>query len=246
MEPPDEDLQAVRAAAFLIEALELGDAVEPSALASDLIALERSPTLATYAVELDSSVGLTAFLIYVYSLTALDADGRSGRDRFATDLATIERAAELGTPGPRPVAHAQGDVVAYLLATTPATLRALQGAPDPSEVAELEASLSDLLPVGEMAAIRAEAPPELLRLLRAANEEARRWLAALRASGRHVPESDAEVDQGAIELNEVERELALYLLDERSVQALLEALNLLLAAARGEASPWNGGGIASM
>jgi hypothetical protein len=26
----------------------------------------------------------------------------------------------------------------------------------------------------------------------------------------------------------------------------LEALNLLLAAARGEASPWNGGGIASM
>jgi hypothetical protein len=244
MDQPNDDHRALHAAAFLIEALELDDDVEPSALAPDLIALERSPTLATFAVELDSSVGPTAFLIYVYSLTARDEVGRSGRDRFAADLATIETAAELGTPGPRPVAHAQGDDVAYLLATTPATWRAVHGAPDPTEVDELEADLGDLLPVGELAAIRTEAPPELLRLLRAANEEARRWLAALHAGGRLVPDSAPGGDRATLELNEVERELALYLLDERSVQALLEALNVLLTAARGGEPP-SGAGASS-
>jgi hypothetical protein len=236
MDQPPDDHRALHAAAFLIEALELGDGVEPSGLAPDLIALDVSPPLATFAVELDSSVGPAAFLVYVYSLAAPDESGRSGRDRFAADLATIERAAELGTPGPRPVAHAQENEFAFILATTPATLRALQGAPDPAEGSALEAGLGDLLPVGEVAAIRAEVPPELLRLLRLANDEARRWLAALRAGGRLLPDSDPDADQPRIELNEAERELALYLLDERSVQALLEALNLLLTAARGTES----------
>jgi hypothetical protein len=233
MDQPADDLRALQAAAFLIEALELGGDVEASALAPDLIPLETSPTVATFAVELESSVGPAAFLVYVYSMDARDDDGRSGHDRFTADLATIERAAELGTPGPRAVASAQGEDVAYILATTPATLRALQGEPDPTEDEGLEAGISDLLPVGEVAAIRAESPPELLRLLREANEEAKRWLAAIRSSSRLAENAENGGDPALLELTEAERELALYLLDERSVQSLLEALNLLLSVARG-------------
>jgi hypothetical protein len=230
------DGRALRAAAFLIQALELGDDADPAALAPDLIAVQESSEQATFVVELESSVGPTAFVIYVYSLTGPGADGRAGRDRFDADQKTIETAAALDTPGPRPIAHALGPDEGYILATTPSTLRALTGETDPAATADLEAGLGELLPVGEVAAIRSEAPLELLRLLHAANEEAGRWLAALRAGGRVLPDPAGTSDPQSLELNEVESELALYLLDERSIQSLLRALNLLLTAARSGAA----------
>ena len=236
---PDE--RAVKAAAFLAQALELGPGTEPAALAADLASLKRDPHAAIFAAELDSSVGPAAFLVYVYAFDANGPDGRSGRDLFEADLATLRTAAERDAPGPRLVAHALGESEGYVLATTPATLRALRGEAPDEAIETLEAGPGELLPAGEAAEARRTGAEELLRLLRAANAEAVRWLAALQAEGRLRPEPGDEDALATIPFNEAETELALFLLDERSIQALLRALNLLLTAARAGASQALGG-----
>src|SRR5262245_54069989 len=142
MDPSGED-RALRAAAFLVQALELGNDADPAAMAPDLLPLHQTPVTTTFVVELESSVGPTAFLIYVYSLSASADDGRSGRALFERDLTTLETAASLDTPGPRPLAHAQTEVEGFILATTPATLRVLQGTSDETTTGMIEAGLSD-------------------------------------------------------------------------------------------------------
>ena len=64
-------------------------------------------------------------MIYHYELNTEDNEGRPGIELFQSDLRTLERAATLNTPGPRIVAHAVTDDEAFILATTPATHRAL-------------------------------------------------------------------------------------------------------------------------
>ncbi|HEY7032473.1 MAG TPA: hypothetical protein VH482_14125 [Thermomicrobiales bacterium] len=225
---------SLKIAAFVIQALDLGD--EPTALAPEVVALKRDLNAGISSLELDSSIGPAAFLVYHYLLDVLDAEGRSGRDLFDADLATLERAATHDSPGPRILAHATAGDEAYVLATTPATHRALTGAPP---LADLEATAADLLPGAETAETRRTAAADLLRLLREADGLAAAWLRAIQAEGRL-----AAGDTGAADLlafNEDETALALFLLDDRSIGNLLRALNLLISSARQQATDALGG-----
>jgi hypothetical protein len=71
----------------------------------------------------------------------------------------------------------------------------------------------------------------LLAALKTANEQATSWLEAIRIASQE--EGDG-IDE-ALEFNERETELALYLLDEQSIGNLLQALNLLVATAQDHA-----------
>lgn len=228
------DERAVRAAAFLAQALELDPAVEPVAFAAELARLKQEPHAAIFAAELDSSIGPAAFLIYVYNLDRLDPDGRSGRELFDADLEILQTAAARDTPGPRLIAHALAADEAYILATTPATFRALQGVEPLENEDSPESALVDRPPTGDSAATRQASAEELLRLLMLANTEAARWLAALPGDGDSVATVEAAERGDTIAFNDAETELALVLLDERSIQSLLRSLNLLLTAARQE------------
>src|SRR5215218_6440222 len=99
----NDDL-TLKLASFVVQALDLGDS--PDDLAAEITALKRDLNAGISSIELDSSVGPAAFLVYHYRLDVPDAEGRSGADLFAADLATLERAAEQDTPGPRILAHA--------------------------------------------------------------------------------------------------------------------------------------------
>jgi hypothetical protein len=219
------DDRSLRAAAFLAQALDLADA--PDALAADLVALDRDPAVAVFAAEFDSSVGPAAFLIYAYALPVSDSDGRTGRDRFAADLATLQTAADRDVPGPRAVAHALTDTDGFILATTPATLRALTGETVPDG---LDAGAADLLPTADPSAARGAAAAELLRLLRLADTQAAAWLAAVAAERHRRPAGDDPTASTAFAFTPEETELALFLLDDR-LRHLFRALNSLLADA---------------
>lgn len=210
------DPRSLKAATFLVQALGLPDQAET--IANDLVAVDNGREVAVYAAELDSTVGPAAFLVYVYALSGGVADDIRGRSRFDADLETIRTAAERGVPGPRLVAHAIADSDAFLLATTPATLRALSGDIEP-------ALQTPIRPVPDNPGpVRAEAATELLRLLRAADIEAAAWLAA----------SDPSTLQPA-RFTPAETELALFLLDERSIMNLLRVLDTIISAAKAAA-----------
>lgn len=219
----------LKIAAFVIQALDLGD--EPAALAGEIVALKRDLNAGISSIELDSSIGPAAFLVYHYLLDVPDAEGRSGRHLFDADLATLERAAAQETPGPRILAHATAGDEAYVLATTPATYRALTGSPP---LDDLEATTADLLPGTDTAETRRTAAADLLRLLREADSHASAWLRAIRAEGR-LTSGDADTAD-FLAFNQDETALALFLLDERSIGNLLRVLNLLIAAARQQAT----------
>ena len=215
--PDHPDPQPLKAAAFLAQALGLPD--DPAALAPDLTPVDRDPILGVYAAELASSVGDAAFLVYAYDLAALDVAGRTGRDRFAADLATLQEAAARDAPGPRLLAHATTATDAFLLATTPATYRALAGedAPTPAPFTSDHENADDPL------AARRAAAEELLRLLRLADAQATAWLAAI---------DDRADAPDSVSFTLEETELALFLLDERSIRNLLHVLNRLLTTVR--------------
>src|SRR4051794_38174233 len=97
------DSHALRAAAFLAQALDLS--TDPAEIESDMVPLKRELNSGIFSVELNSSVGPAAFLIYDYQLTVFDSEGIGGGTLFEADLHTLERAAELDTPGPRILAH---------------------------------------------------------------------------------------------------------------------------------------------
>jgi hypothetical protein len=218
---------SLKQAAFVIQALDLAD--EPSVLASEINTLKQDRNASISSIELDSSVGPAAFLIYHYQLDIEDQEKRTGRSIFDADLATLERAAEQDTPGPRIVAHALAGDEGFILATTPATYRALTGAPSSED---LEATIGDLLPGTATAETRRTAADELLRLLREANSQAASWLHAIQSEGRMAADSP----DSTIAFNEEETALALFLLDERSIENLLKLLNVVLTSARQQAS----------
>ena len=222
---PDE--LTLKIAAFVIQALDLAD--DPAMLAGEVIALKRDVNAGISSVELDSSIGPAAFLIYHYHLNDLDQNGQTGQAIFEADLATLERAAQQETPGPRILVHATAGDEAYILATTPTTFHALTGTAPGNN---LEATIADLLPGAESAAIRTNAADELLRLLREANDQASNWLRAIQSEGR-VASADAGDE---LAFNDAESALALFLLDDRSIGNLLRVLNLLISSARQQAT----------
>ncbi|HEU5430667.1 MAG TPA: hypothetical protein VFU81_03340 [Thermomicrobiales bacterium] len=186
------------AAAFVAQALAMPG--EPDRLADDLTLVADDGVAATFAIELASTAGAVAFLVYVYRLTSRDANDTPGRERMENDLATMAEAERLEAPGPRPVAQADDGALGFVLATSPATLRTLSGEEPP--------------PVNEEAAVdRGEAAAALLERLREAEAAARVWLAS-------KPESDAT------RMPE-EAELALYLLEPGKLEPLLTAIRRL-------------------
>lgn len=211
----------LRAAAFFHEAL--GSDVDPLELEPELVVLKADAVARTYSVEVDSSVGTAAFLIYQYQLSARTRDGKTGHDSFRADLETLEIAAERETPGPRILAHATADDEGYILATTPATYRALMGE---SALEGITASEQDLLPRGDAIETRNQSADELLRLLKLANDQAKRWFAAVRSEGSRGSTSDD------LEFSAEESALALFLIDEASVQDLLRLLSVMVSAAQ--------------
>jgi len=214
--------RALRAAAFLAEVLELE--LDPVAISNDLVIVNDDAGVTTYAAELEASFGSAAFLIYVYDLATHDGGGAI-RNRYKSDIVTLQTAAERDAPGPRLLANGEGDDDAFLLATTPATYRLLAGEAFGSNT---EPPVM-LHPDADAAALRRDAAKELLTHLRAANLAAGTWLAALQSDGGGANENDEET----VEFNEEETELALYLLDDRSIQNVLRAINLFITAARG-------------
>lgn len=224
------DQHALKAAAFLIQALDLEGT--PAELAGEITSLKRETNTGVSTVELESSAGPAAFLVYDYQLAVADERGETGQARFDADVATLERATVQDTPGPRIVAHGTTDGEGFILATTPAVFRALTG----QAPTTLEATEADLLPGAETAKVRTEAAGELIRVLREADEQAKRWLRAIQA------ESAVGGDPNdLLEFTEAEAALALYLIDEQSTHHLFKAMKVFVESARNQADQALGG-----
>lgn len=207
----------------------LGITESPNYLASDLSPIKRDANASIYTIQLDSSVGPAAFLVYAYVLDERGGDGRTGQELFDTGLATLQQAAQRSTPGPRAVAHATADPFGFILATTPGTYRALSGGPEAAS--PVEPPPGDPVAIEESNRIRGDLAHKLLNNLRSANVLATEWLAAVQiASQTDFPE-DEGIDN-LLEFTEDETELALYLLDDESIGNLLRALSLFVATAQ--------------
>lgn len=220
------------AASFLGQVLGLGEA--PSDLASDLSAIKRDVNASIFTIQLESSVGPAAFLVYAYVLRERGGDGRTGKEVFDAGLETLQQAAANDSPGPRAVAHAETDQYGFILATTPGTYRALVG--DSSPIRETEAQPPDLPATEELERTRSTSAEELLKLLRLANQYAADWLSAIQRGGQVNDDQSDESERALIEFTERETELALFLLDDESIGSLLSALNVLVATAQEQAT----------
>jgi hypothetical protein len=219
------------AAVFLGQVLGLSETATD--LANDLSPIKRDVNASIYTIQLESSVGPAAFLVYAYVLDDRGGEGHTGKELFDAGLATLQQAAERSSPGPRAVAHAETDAYAFILATTPGTYRALTGAPEPS--ASVDAIPAHLAATEDARSARSEAAQDLLDTLRAANAQATNWLTALQLS----TEAEADDDRSGEEMivfSEEETELALFLLDDESIGNLLRALNLLVSTAQRQAA----------
>lgn len=218
------------AATFLGQVLGISET--PDYLASDLSPIKRDANASIFTIQLDSSVGPAAFLVYAYVFDQRGGDGRTGKELFDAGLVTLQQAAQRAAPGPRAVAHAETEAFGFILATTPGTYRALTGELDPTEAVATNAA--DPIAVEASAEIRSEIAQELLRALRSANQHATDWLAAIQAASQS--DLDDDVIDDLLVFTEEETELALYLLDDESIGNLLRALNLLVASAQQQAA----------
>ena len=210
------------AASFLGEVLDIADG---DMLSQDLSAIKRDTNASIYTIQLDSSVGPAAFLVYAYVLGERGGDGHTGQELFENGLATLQQAAQRATPGPRAVAHAEDGTYGFILATTPGTYRALTGEAPP--ITDLEATPADLLPVDDAARVRSELAQELLASLKQANQQATDWMKAIQSV-----DANGEAADDILAFTSDETELALYLLDDNSIGNLLNALNLLVTSAQ--------------
>jgi hypothetical protein len=258
-----DDALTGAAGAFLAQVLGLETSSNGLAeLRNDLSAIKRDQNAAIYTIQLDSTVGPAAFLVYAFVLDARGGDGKSGREMYEAGVRTLEDASARNTPGPRAVANAETDDFGFILATTPGTYRALTRSqpevaatppppeppvPDRTEEAPAparprrrdqaplappparRAPLAPEPPAADNDAIRSKAADRLFALLQEANDEARTWLNALVAASKM--ESDVASDDDLIAFNTAETALALHVLDDENVSALLRALNLLVAGA---------------
>lgn len=220
---PDDMAEA--AALFLGSVLGLED--DTASLAKDLSAIKRDVNASIYTIQLESSVGPAAFLVYGYLLDERGGDGHTGKELFDSGRATLQQAAERNSPGPRAVAHGESGDYGFIIATTPGTFRALAGEPDEPEP-RLEPSPIELPSPAEIDRVRSDAATELLGLLRDANEQASQWLSAIQTASQ----SEADDEDNLLAFNESETELALFLLDNQSIGDLLRSLNLLVATAQ--------------
>ncbi len=223
---PDALLLAT--AQFLVQALELND--DPAEIARDLSPMKRDANAAISSISLETSIGLAGFLVYTYVLNRTGADGHTGQELFDSGLETLQLAASRNTPGPRPMAHANTNDYGFILATAPGTYRALMGQ---TSTATIEAQPEDVLTSANTEQLRSDAATELFDLLQNANSQAQTWLSAIQAASRQAKEND---DAAMIAFTEAETELAIFLLDDDSVGALLRAMNLLVATAQDQAA----------
>lgn len=211
------------AATFLVQALELSD--DPATIAAEFETIKEDPHASIHSVQLESSIGPTAFLVYVYAFLETDDEGHSGRDLYESGRETLVQAADRDTPGPRMVAHADTEAFGFILATTPATWRALMGeAPAPSE-----ATPADLPQTSVSAEERASLAEDLHRSIREANANAEKWLASIQDSGT-TPSADD------LDFSEEETALALHVMDDANIRPLLTSLNLLITSAQKQAA----------
>jgi hypothetical protein len=227
------------AGAFLGEVLGLGDL--PGHLAADLSPIKRDSNASIYTIQLDSSVGPAAFLVYAYQVHERGGDGHTGKELFDAGLDTLEQAARIATPGPRAVAHAETNDFAFILATTPGTYRALTGRQGLTPPTPTPPTAASDPPVAESPAsdeplrVRSETAQDLITSLRIANTQASDWLTAVRASERSTGTATS-LDDGTLEFTPDEAELALFLLDNESIGTLLRVLNVLVSTAQIQAS----------
>lgn len=223
---PDALLTAT--AQFLIEALDLTDSTD--VIARDLSTMKRDANAAISSIQLETNIGLAGFLVYTYILNRTGADGHTGQELFDQGIETLNLALSRNTPGPRPVGHANTEEYGFILATAPGTYRALMGK---TSTANIEAQPDDGLTTANTASIRSEAAGELFELLQKANQQATNWLEAIQAASR---QAEVTGDSATIAFTEPETELAIFLLDDESVGALLRTMNMLVATAQEHAS----------
>ncbi len=217
--------QALHAAAFLIQALDLDQ--DPNDIVDDLATVHAENGVTTFATEFETSFGSAAFLVYVYDFASASSGG-DVRARYTSDIDTLQTAAARDSPGPRLLANGDGEREGFILATTPATYRVMTSADSGQDLHGPSPLPRDL----DVGATRHDSAIELLKPLRAANLAAGAWLAALHVDGSTVS-SDANAETSdTVEFNEAETELALFLLDDRSIENVLRALNLFITAAR--------------
>ncbi|MDQ3656304.1 MAG: hypothetical protein M3457_14660 [Chloroflexota bacterium] len=228
---PAHDPVLQGAAIFLGQVLGITDS--PDYLAADLSPIKRDANASIFTIQLDSSVGPAAFLVYAYDLHQRGGDGRTGKELFDAGLTTLQQAAQRAAPGPRAVAHAETDILGFILATTPGTYRALTGDPEVNDT--IEATAADLAAIEDAARYRSEVAQDLLESLRNANQQATDWLAAIQVASQGDVDGDEAIDD-LLAFTEAETELALYLLDDDSIGNLLRALNLLVASAQQQAA----------
>lgn len=238
----DESAERMRqgAASFLGQVLGLDD--QPDHLAADLSPIKRDSNASIYTIQLESSAGPAAFLVYAYQVRARGGDGHTGKELFDSGLETLDLAARNATPGPRAVAHAESDDYAFILATTPGTYRALTGnrglapaAAAPTPVRPANSAPPEDPAADEPLRVRSEMAQDLITSLRIANTQASDWLAAVRAS-EPTTGGAASLDDGTLAFTPDETELALFLLDNESIGTLLRVLNILVATAQVQAS----------
>lgn len=218
------DAMMLATASFLQQVLDLDG--DPAELATDLSPIKRDNNAAIYTIQLESSVGLAAFLVYTYLLGERGGDGHTGQELFDAGLQTLQQAASRNTPGPRAVAHATTDAHGFILATSPGTYRALTGQ---GSTQDLAPSAEDLLATEDTDRIRADAAEELLDLLQKANAQAQIWLRAIQSATLAAPGTE---EKALISFSEAETELALFLLDDASIGDLLRSLSLLIETAQ--------------
>ncbi|MEJ7761857.1 MAG: hypothetical protein WKF80_03600 [Thermomicrobiales bacterium] len=214
---------ASRVATFLSQALALPPDTDVAAVAADLAIISTTPGRTVYATRMESAIGPAAFLVYAYDVLATDPGGAKP-GVFARDVDTITRATGADTPGPRILAHATDGDHAYILATSPSTFRALAGV---SAGAGRDDEMASLPPGTDRDAARRDAATHLLRLLRQADLHASVWFAAIEA-----PEGETTEHRDHLDFNDAEAELALFLLDDRSIKRLLRLLQVYIAAAK--------------
>ncbi|MGI9254744.1 MAG: hypothetical protein ACR2J8_13455 [Thermomicrobiales bacterium] len=212
----DETSSRRAAGAFLGEALGWPGAPEEIGSHLEHVRTEGGETI--YAAEIETETDSIPIMVFAYEL---NDDGIARRGEA---VATMMRAGELGTPGPRLVAEAEVDDWGLLLATTPAGLAILTGRED-GGVGEAEAENGEpALHPAYSAAMRAHAADALLEALREANARAAdlAWI---------LPEP------GMGELTVEERALSLFLLDPSSLGDLMHVMRRLVEDASQAAQP---------
>ena len=210
------------AARFIIQTLSLD--LVPEVLVPTLNRIERDDQTAVYAVQLESSVGPAAFLIYGYETSLAGKRGSAAQKRFATDVRTLEVAQSRNVPGPRLIASGELGGNSFVLATDPQTFAALAG------IDASASTVSDADRDRDPVDVRRDAAGRLVTLLRDADRQAGRWLRAIDRQENTVLSASSQT--APIAFDDVETELALYLLGPDGIRNILTLASRILESAQ--------------